>query len=228
MAKEEIPVHPPLLKGERGGFQRKGQSAKRKAIDAGRRTLRITCRGAATAQLGDLHPLQGKLKTLPEKKYRKLRKTLLKHGFSFPFFVWRNKKKLWILDGHQRDKALRRIEKSGYEIPPLPIDFIEGKDEREAKEKILLLSSQYGEMDTDSLSEFLEDARLDLEDLVDTVDLPTIDIEKLLKNADEEDKKEKTLAYQYQVIVDCENEEQQLKLLEKLEKEKYKCRALIL
>jgi len=51
------------------------------------KTLRVTCKGAATAPLKDLHPLQGNLKKLPEKKYRKLRKTLLKHGFSFPFFV---------------------------------------------------------------------------------------------------------------------------------------------
>ncbi|OHD26022.1 MAG: hypothetical protein A2Y38_02450 [Spirochaetes bacterium GWB1_59_5] len=192
------------------------------------KTLRVTCKGAATAPLKDLHPLQGNLKKLPEKKYRKLRKTLLKHGFSFPFFVWRNKNKLWILDGHQRDKVLRRMQKSGYEIPSLPIDFIEAKDEKEAKEKILLVASQYGEMDADSLSEFLEDAHLDLEDLVETVDLPTIDIEKLLNEAEEKEKKDKSLAYQYQIIVDCENEEQQLKLLEKLEKEKYKCRALIL
>ena len=192
------------------------------------KTLRVTCKGAATAPLKDLHPLQGNLKKLPEKKYRKLRKTLLKHGFSFPFFVWRNKNKLWILDGHQRDKVLRRMQKSGYEIPSLPIDFIEAKDEKEAKEKILLVASQYGEMDADSLSQFFEDAHLDLEDLVETVDLPTIDIEKLLNEAEEKEKKDKSLAYQYQIIVDCENEEQQLKLLEKLEKEKYKCRALIL
>ena len=60
-----------------------------------KKKIRITCRGAATARLEDLHPLQGDLKTLSEEKYRKLRKTLLKHGFSFPFFVWKNEGKLW-------------------------------------------------------------------------------------------------------------------------------------
>jgi hypothetical protein len=53
---------------------------------------------------------------------------------------------LFVLDGHQRDRVLRRLKAQGYSVPALPIAFIEAKDEAEARKKILLLSSQCGEM----------------------------------------------------------------------------------
>ncbi|HEU4344389.1 MAG TPA: ParB N-terminal domain-containing protein [Candidatus Binatia bacterium] len=129
-----------------------------------------------------MHPLQGGLKTLPREKYKKLKKSILRHGISFPFFTWKHGGKLYILDGHQRDKALLRLQRIGYKIPALPIDFIEAKNETEAKEKILLLSSQYGEMTEESLLEYIKGADLDLEDLEETVDLPTLNLEN--KRAD--------------------------------------------
>jgi hypothetical protein len=36
------------------------------------------------------------------------------------------------------------------------------------------------------------------------------------------------LDHQFQVIVECKDEDEQLKLIEKLEKQRYTCRALIL
>ena len=208
------------------------------------KTIKITCQGAATAALEDLIPLQGGLKKLAPEKYRKLKRALLQHGFSFPFFVWKRpagdnpkskiqnqKVELCILDGHQRDRALRRLKAQGYEIPPLPIDFIEAKDETEAKKKILLLSSQYGEMTDDSLMEFLKESEIDLDDVMDTIDLPQVDIEKLSARLEEElnqENEQTELEHQFQVIVDCKDEGQQLKLIEKLEKQRYICRALIL
>jgi hypothetical protein len=44
----------------------------------------------------------------------------------------------------------------------------------------------------------------------------------------EEDQKADELEHQFQVIVECKDEDEQLKLLEKLERQKYTCRALIL
>ena len=85
----------------------------------------------------ELHPLRGNLKFLSDEKYAKLKKAILKHGFSFPFFVWENRGKLYTLDGHQRDRALKRLQDAGYRIPPLPIAYIEAANEKEAREKIL-------------------------------------------------------------------------------------------
>jgi ParB-like chromosome segregation protein Spo0J len=194
-------------------------------------TIRITCRGADVCNLDELIPLQGDLKTLSSEKYKKLKRSLLSKGFSFPFLVWKNEGKLYILDGHQRDTALKRLRAQGYTIPPLPISFIDAVDEREAREKILLLSSQYGEMTEESLLEYINLSGLDLEEVAQTVDLPNINLEKLIEAMEEESSGEagqESLDLQYQVIVDCKNEQEQLKLIEKLEKQKYTCRASIL
>lgn len=197
------------------------------------KNIAITCQGAATAKLEELVPLQGDLKTLDREGYKKLKRALLDHGFSFPFFVWKDGTKLRVLDGHQRDRVLRRLKAQGYKIPPLPIAFIEAKDETEARKKILLLSSQYGEMTEETLMEYLKESEIDLDDLLDDVDLPQVDLEKLADRLeaelqDKQDNHNTTDTHQYQVIVDCKGEEEQLKLIKKLEKQKYTCRALIL
>jgi len=196
-----------------------------------KRTLEIKCVGAAVAKLEDLTPLQGKLKKLDNDRYRKLKRALLEHGFSFPFFVWKNDGELFILDGHQRDRVLRRLQASGYIIPPLPIAYIQAANLHEAREKILLLTSQYGEMTDESFMQFVEMGDLDLDDLAEKVDLSQVDIEKLLERYDpdgDEEAGNQEMSHQFQVIVDCKDEDQQLQLIEKLEKQKYICRALIL
>jgi hypothetical protein len=175
-------------------------------------------------------PPRGELKKLDADRYRKLKRSLLDHGFSFPFFVWKNAGKLFVLDGHQRDRVLRRLKAQGYMVPPLPIAFIEAKDEAEARKKILLLSSQYGEMTEESLMEYLKKSEIDLDDLLDTVDLPQVNLERLAERLEEkfleEDQKgDEEFEHQFQVIVDCKDEQQQLALIEKLEKQKYVCRA---
>src|SRR3990167_1688953 len=141
-----------------------------------KRTIKVTCQGAGLARLEDLHPLQGDLKTLSEENFEKCKNALTgKHGFSFPFFVWRNKGKLWVLDGHQRDKTLKRLQADGWKVPLLPVDYIEAGNQKEAKEKILLLSSQYGEMTDESLQKFIKEAELDIAGLSDSLALRDLD-----------------------------------------------------
>jgi hypothetical protein len=119
------------------------------------KTIRITCQAAATVTLDRLLPLQGTLKALPEENHARLRTSILKHGITFPFFVWRKRGKYFIIDAHQRDKVLQRLGAEGWTIPPVPVAWIEARDEREAREKILLCNSQYGQMTVSSLGEFL-------------------------------------------------------------------------
>jgi len=164
--------------------------------------IRITCEGAATIPLEKLLPLQGDLKSLPEDNFKKLKASILKHGVTFPFFVWKNAGKVFIIDAHQRDKVLRRLSEEGYTVPPVPVVWIEARDEKEAKEKILLCNSQYGEMTDASLGEFINTAMLDLDQLKELtvlpIDLnsllpkPVIDVEPQIDNAAELAKKWKT------------------------------------
>ena len=84
--------------------------------------------------------------TLKESKNRdvsKLKNSIINDGFSFPFYIWEGHR--YVIDGAGRDKALLELEKEGYEIPDLPIVEIEALNKQEAKKKVLLVSSSYGE-----------------------------------------------------------------------------------
>ena len=141
-------------------------------------TVRVTCRGADLADLATLRPFQGDLKRLSEENYEKLKTAILKYGFSFPMAVWKDGGRMLCIDGHQRDKVLKRMEQEGYRIPRLPVDYIEAKNEKEAKEKILLATSQYGEMDGESLNNFLMESGLEFPELKSLIALPEIDLDR--------------------------------------------------
>ena len=140
--------------------------------------IKVHCEGAISLRLGELTPLQSGLKELTEKNFGKLKSSILKHGITFPFCVWRDGGKNYVIDGHQRDRVLRVIAKEGYDIPPLPCATVSAKDRREACEKILIINSQFGKMTDESLYEFLSDNDLDFMELEPLLDLPEIDFEK--------------------------------------------------
>lgn len=151
--------------------------------------IKITCKGAGVVGIWELENFQGGLKKLGEKEYRNLRKAMEDHGFSFPVFVWRDfkKRKNFIIDGHQRLVTLRRMLKEGYWIKSnqIPVDWIEAKNKKEAKEKVLMVMSQYGKYSQSSMGEYLDESGLDLKILEEKVDLPGIDFRKLLKESGE-------------------------------------------
>lgn len=115
----------------------------------------------------ELIPMQGCLKELDEKRYAKLKKSIVKYGFIVPFFVWIPKKDEKVLidgedvliksgthctiDGHQRDFLLKRENAEPYLLPYLEV---EAKNFKEAKEKILVISSQYGKTTQEGLDAF--------------------------------------------------------------------------
>ena len=110
----------------------------------------INCTGSDTIQLHELTEFQGELKERSAGDVEKIIKSIKKHGFSFPFFVWKNDGKNNVLDGHGRLMALQQMAAAGEEIPALPCVYISAKNEAEAKEKLLKLNSQYGHMTADS------------------------------------------------------------------------------
>lgn len=122
---------------------------------------------------------QGDLKTLSDANYEKLKALILKLGFSDSFRVWLepNTDLIWTLNGHQRFKTLTRMKAEGYEIPELlPCEIIQAQDRAEAKEKLLALTSQFGEMTGQGLFNFITDAGLKFED-VDRFQFSDIDTE---------------------------------------------------
>ena len=127
--------------------------------------IEINCTGSDTIQLHQLTEFQGELKERSAGDVEKIIKSIKKHGFSFPFFVWKNDGKNNVLDGHGRLMALKQMAAAGEEIPALPCVYISAKDEAEAKEKLLKLNSQYGHMTADSVAEFLGDIKIDFDEL---------------------------------------------------------------
>lgn len=127
--------------------------------------IEINCTGSDTIQLHELTEFQGELKERSAGDVEKIIKSIKKHGFSFPFFVWKNDGKNNVLDGHGRIKALQQMAAAGEEIPALPCVYISAKDEAEAKEKLLKLNSQYGHMTADSVAAFLGDIKIDFDEL---------------------------------------------------------------
>lgn len=138
--------------------------------------ISIRCSAAVNIPLSDLTPLQGELKELNKPSFEKLKRSIVKHGITFPFFIWQSDTTNYILDGTQRDRVLLQMADDGFDIPALPCALIQAKDRKEAAEKILLISSQYGKMTNNALEDFLAENDLAFLELQDELELPAIDL----------------------------------------------------
>lgn len=107
--------------------------------------------------LARLQPFQGNLKKTDPSWIEALANRIQKHGFSAPFYVWKDHDKL--LDGHQRLEALKLLNWT----EDVPVVLIEAKDEQEAKERLLEYNSIYSKIDEEVFENWSDD--LDLEDL---------------------------------------------------------------
>lgn len=123
----------------------------------------IKARGNQTLPIDKLLEFQGGLKRLTPKNRDKLMASILEKGFIAPIFVWDDAGEYRLLDGHQRLKTLLWMREKGWDIPMLPVDIIEADTEKDAKEKLLLIASQYGDFTTDGYKEFAEGLDLDTE-----------------------------------------------------------------
>lgn len=128
-------------------------------------TISIKCDNEKTLELAEMTELQGGLKERTDIDYDKIKLSIIKYGFSFPFYIWKSGKTNYILDGHGRFETLCRMQKDGYIIPPLPVFYIKAKDKAEAKQKLLRLNSQYGKMTKESVLEFAEDIDLNFDEI---------------------------------------------------------------
>jgi hypothetical protein len=129
------------------------------------KTIEIKCDTKDKIELAEMTELQGTLKERTDIDYDKIKLSIIKYGFSFPFFVWKGEGKNYILDGHGRFATLCKMQKDGYLIQPLPVVYIEAESKAEAKQKLLRLNSQYGKMTKESVLEFASGLDLNFEEL---------------------------------------------------------------
>jgi DNA modification methylase len=120
-----------------------------------------------------LENFQGSLKKITKANLQKLKRRIIRDGINVPLFVWRDHDMCRILDGHQRLKALLSLREEGYELPLVPVAYIEAENEKDARQKLLGITSQYGEFEIEELSEWL--AELD-SDIADTVRIVSSEI----------------------------------------------------
>ena len=71
--------------------------------------IEIKCTGSDTISVDDLTEFQGELKERSAGDVEKIIKSIKKHGFSFPFFVWQNNGINNVLDGHGRLLAIKTM-----------------------------------------------------------------------------------------------------------------------
>lgn len=136
------------------------------------KAIRFTCDTKLFIPLSELREIQGDLKEMTKENFVKLRKSILTDGFNFPMFVWKGKgpkektESWWILDGHGRKQVvLHLVEEEGYSCHDLPAVAIQAESFKEAKRKVLAISSQYNTITTDGLYQFMTDVELGIDDL---------------------------------------------------------------
>ena len=178
--------------------------------------ITVKCQTADRLPWGEILPLQGNLKSRTDTQIKKLCNVIIKKGWRFPLFVWKNGSKNFTLDGHGRLLACAELEKQGYAIPPLPVVYVEAKDKNEAKELILECLSRYGDITQEGYEEFSEGLTIEFSDL----SIPEIHFEEMKV----ENIKEATYKEKIELIISCENEAQAGELYEEFTGRELKCK----
>lgn len=141
--------------------------------------IEITCKGADVLPIDTLEDFQGNLKKINKKNLDKLKNRIIKYGINVPLFVWRQDDWCRILDGHQRLKALLSLREDGYKLPLIPVAYIEAENEQDAKQKLLGITSQYGEFEIEELTEWMSELDSDIAETLRFADSEVkIDIEE--------------------------------------------------
>jgi DNA modification methylase len=105
-----------------------------------------------TAPVDAFHDLQEDFKIPDPDKLSKLQMLIITRGFKYAFKAWKDETgKLWIIDAHQRKKALTSLRKAGFEIPEIPYEPIFAADKKEAVEEIAAYNSEFASKNPDTL-----------------------------------------------------------------------------
>jgi hypothetical protein len=179
-----------------------------------------------------IKPLQGNYKILNDNNLEKLCNIIIKRGIRFPSFVTKIKKIVWGVDTHQRLKAYTKLEEMGYEIPEVPVVYVQAKSMTEAKQILLECDSRYGQVTKEGFDEFTADLDLscfdneeDMDDFYKGLEIQGIenfDNQKEIKNFG--DPKEVTYKEKTEIIIECDNDVQAEELYSEFKERGLKCR----
>jgi len=118
--------------------------------------IRVTCDVKDFLPYTEIEPLQGTLKDRTPEQIEKICNSVIKHGWAFPEFIWKNEGHNYNIDGHGRQKAIPRLIELGWEIPLIPVVYIFAKDKAEAKELLLKCISRFGKVTEEGFFEFID------------------------------------------------------------------------
>ena len=175
-----------------------------------------------------LKPLQGNLKDLSKTNYSKLKKSFTEKGLFVPMFVWQEEDVFWLLDGHGRERLFSKekavfVDSKGNETFEIPALIIQAKDLKDAKEKILLISSQFQKITQEGFDEFTFD--LDSSWLEDSINFDAFPY--LEKKEKEISEKEFINESEFIVVIECVSETDQKQIFEELSERNFKCKLIM-
>lgn len=105
-----------------------------------------------TAPISEFLATQGDLKFLSEDNYKKLKSNIERRGFDLPIYTWIDDSgQKWLLDGHQRKHVLTT---EGWNNP-IPYLIVKAKDKKEAAERLLEITSQFGTITQEGIDEYI-------------------------------------------------------------------------
>lgn len=113
-----------------------------------------------------------------KREVQKLKNAIINKGFCFPFHIWADHQ--YIIDGAGRIKALTELQADGVTICDLPIVEIQADSYEQAKQLVLMASSEHGKTTKDSFAAFIKDMNLD--DIVDNINLPDVDLDLTIED----------------------------------------------
>ena len=125
--------------------------------------MKITCDTKDTLPLSALTEFQGGLKKRTEDDILKIERSIKQYGFATPFFVWKHEGKNKVLDGH--GQTLKTMQAHGETIAEVPVVYIDLPNEEAAKNLLLRICSTYGEMTQESVVNFLDGLKIELDDI---------------------------------------------------------------
>lgn len=144
--------------------------------------IQIKCKYTSLENPAELVFLQGSLKSATKENMRKLKNSLIKNGFVFPIYIWKNDNKKFIVGGHHRVKAVQELIAQNYQIDGVPCIEINAKNINEAKKFVLLDSAQYAKINKTEFGDFALEADIDVNEILNEIVSKEIELADIFKN----------------------------------------------
>lgn len=149
--------------------------------DLKKKSIVIRCNYNKLLQVDELIFTQGALKHATKENMRKLKNSIITNGFVFPIYVWENAGKYYVIGGHHRVKALKELLEKSYTIEGVPCVLIHANNIKEAKKFVLLDSAQYAKIDKKEFGDFVLDADIDLDTILNEIANKEIELADIFK-----------------------------------------------